>query len=101
MSVQNWGLYTEEGKKEDEPWWPFILEFEPFDIYGWTDQWQADFTDQLMRAIRPGTVIFKVFSYNCPLHKLSGDRGDLIGRVIATSKATTSLWGDQTLFFKH
>ena len=35
------------------------------------------------------------------MHKLSGDRGDLIGRVIATSSATTSLWGDQTLFFKH
>ena len=37
MSVMDWGKYTEEGKEEDDPLHPFILEFEPFDIYGWTD----------------------------------------------------------------
>ena len=46
-------------------------------------------------------MLWKVFAYSCPLHKLSGSRGDLIGRVVATSKIITSLWGDQTLFFKH
>ena len=45
--------------------------------------------------------MFKVFAYSDPIHKLSGGRGDLIGRVIATSSFTTSLWGDQQLFFKH
>lgn len=46
-------------------------------------------------------MLFKVFAYSCPLHKLSGSRGELIGRVVATSKITTSLWGDQQLFYKH
>lgn len=100
MSVMDWGQYTESGKKEENPKWPFILEFEPYDVYGWTDSWQADFTDQ-MTSISPGTVLWKVFAYSCPLHKLSGSRGELIGRVVLTSKITTSLWGDQTLFFKH
>jgi len=42
-----------------------------------------------------------VFAYSCPIHKLSGARGDLIGRIIATSTITLSLWGDEKLFFKH
>ena len=45
----------------------------------------------------PGTVLWKVFAYKDPLHKLSGSRGDLIGRVVLISEVTTSLWGDQTL----
>ena len=52
-------------------------------------------------AIEQGTVLFKVFAYDCPTHKLSGSRGDLIGYIVLTSEITTSLWGDQTLFFKH
>lgn len=100
MSVMNWGEYTESGVKEQRPVWPFILDFEPIDAYGWTDAWQADFTDQLS-SITPGTVLWKVFAFSDPKHKLSGSRGDLIGRVVLTSEITTSLWGDKSLFFKH
>lgn len=39
MSVKNWGEYSEDGTKEENPKWPMILEFEPYDIYGWTDTW--------------------------------------------------------------
>lgn len=45
--------------------------------------------------------MFKVFAYSDPVHKMSGARGDLIGRVVTTSAVITSLWGDQKLFFKH
>ena len=40
MSVKNWGEYTESGHKEENPKWPFILEFEPYtkDLF-WTDEW--------------------------------------------------------------
>lgn len=100
MSVKNWGEYTESGMVEPQPKWPFVVEFEPYDVYGWTDSWEADFTDQLS-SIAPGTVLWKVFAFKDPLHKLSGSRGDLIGRIIVTSDITTSMWGDTTLFFKH
>ena len=39
MSVMNWALHKEDGTAESEPRWPFILEFEPYDMYGWTDTW--------------------------------------------------------------
>ena len=100
MSVQNWALSREDGKTELEPVWPFLIEFEPYDVFGWTDDWQEDFTDQFSK-ISPGTTLFKVFAYKDPLHKMSGSRGDLIGRVSVTSEITTSLWGDKNLFFKH
>lgn len=45
MSVQNWSKFREDGTEEPEPVWPFILEFEPYDVYGWTETWQEDFTD--------------------------------------------------------
>ena len=100
MSVQDWSRWGEDGTEESDPRWPFILEFEPYDVYNWTEAWQEDFSDQFMK-IYPGTVLWKVFAYRDPLHKLSGSRGDLIGRVVLISEVTTSLWGDQTLFFKH
>ena len=45
MSVMNWAKHTESGMEESNPKWPFILEFEPYDIYGWTDSYSADFND--------------------------------------------------------
>ena len=65
MSVMNWGRYDEDGVEEAQPKWPFIIEFEPYNVYGWSDNYQADFQDQLMR-LSPGTVMFKVFAYANP-----------------------------------
>ena len=39
MSVMDWSKWTADGTMELEPKWPFILEFEPYDLYGWTDVW--------------------------------------------------------------
>ena len=39
MSVMDWSKHTADGVMELEPKWPFILEFEPYDLYGWTDVW--------------------------------------------------------------
>lgn len=33
MSVMNWSFWDEQGNPEKEPRWPFLLEFEPFDLY--------------------------------------------------------------------
>lgn len=46
-------------------------------------------------------MLYKVFAYRDPLHKLSGSRGDLIGRISVVSDIRRSLWADQKLFFKH
>lgn len=39
MSVMDWSKWDEHGNEEAEPNWPFLLEFEPFDVYNWTDAW--------------------------------------------------------------
>ena len=65
MSVQNWARHDEDGVEEKQPKWPFIIEFEPYNVYGWSDNYRADFQDQLMQ-LSPGTVIFKVFAYANP-----------------------------------
>lgn len=35
--------FDEYGVEEPYPHWPFQLEFEPYDVYGWTDEYQNDF----------------------------------------------------------
>lgn len=36
-SVMDVADYDENGNKEEEPNWPFQIEFEPYDVYGWSD----------------------------------------------------------------
>ena len=38
-SNQDLSRWTEDGTPESIPVWPFIVEYEPFDVYGWTDAW--------------------------------------------------------------
>ena len=44
-SVMDLADFDEYGDKVKEPHWPFQLEFEPYDVYGWTDEYQNDFQD--------------------------------------------------------
>lgn len=39
MSVKSWSEYDEAGLPVKYPVYPFQLEFEPYDVYGWTDTW--------------------------------------------------------------
>ena len=36
-SVMNLALYDQYGNEEHQPHWPFQIEVEPYDVYGWTD----------------------------------------------------------------
>ena len=44
-SVMDIADFDEYGRKEYEPHWPFQVEVEPYDVYGWTDEYQNDFQD--------------------------------------------------------
>ena len=65
MSVMELAEYDQFGNQEEKPHWPFQIDVEPYDVYGWTDQYQNDFQDQLS-IIPENTVMFKVFAYDCP-----------------------------------
>ena len=98
MSVFELSEYDQYGRREPNPHWPFQIEVEPYDVYGWTDSYQNDFQDQIS-VIPPHTVMFKVFGYDCPPEYGCQER--LIGHLVTRSNTVTSLWGDQKLFFQH
>jgi hypothetical protein len=90
--------FDQYGNKEPEPHWPFQIEVEPYDVYGWTDEFQNDFLDQLS-FIPANTVMFKIFGYDTPPEH--GGEEKLIGHLVSRSETTSSLWGDEMLFFQH
>ena len=42
-SIMEMALFDQHGKEETRPNWPFMIEAEPYDTYGWTDAYQNDF----------------------------------------------------------
>lgn len=45
MSVMELAEFDQYGNEEPEPHWPFQIDIEPYDVYGWTDAYQNDFHD--------------------------------------------------------
>ena len=101
MSVMELAEFDQYGTKEEYPNWPFQIDVEPYDVYGWTDKFQNDFHEQL-QIVPKDTTMFRVFAYDCPEefgeYKCPEQH---IGWLISRSETTTSLWGDQKLFFQH
>jgi len=97
-SLMEFSKFDEFGNEEKDFHWPFQLVVEPYDVYGWTDEFQNDFTDQLS-IIPPNTVMFKIFAFDSP-PELGGEELH-IGWVVSRSIQTTSGWGDIMLFFQH
>merc|ERR1711981_1474165 len=46
-SVMEVAEFDQYGNKEKEPHWPYQVDVEPYDVYGWTDEYQNDFQDQM------------------------------------------------------
>jgi hypothetical protein len=96
MSVMELAQFDQYGNEVKEPHWPFQIEVEPYDVYGWTDEYQNDFLDQLS-FIPADTVMFKIFGFDCPPEHHCEEK--LIGHLVSRSETTSSLWGDEMLFF--
>lgn len=55
----------------------------------------------MFKKIQPGSVLFNVYAFESPVHKLVDHDGQFIGKIVLTSEAVTSQWGDKNLFFRH
>ena len=44
-SVMEVAEFDQYGLKEKYPHWPYQVDVEPYDVYGWTDEYQNDFQD--------------------------------------------------------
>jgi hypothetical protein len=42
-STKEMAEWDQYGNKEENPHWPYQLDVEPYDVYGWTDEYQNDF----------------------------------------------------------
>ena len=102
MSVMELAEFDQYGNKEEHPHWPFMIDAEPYDVYGWTDKFQNDFHEQL-QVVPKDTAMFRIYGYDCPpeLDKELGCPEKHIGWLVTRSETTPSLWGDQKLFFQH
>ena len=47
MSLMELSQFDQYGNEIHDHHWPFQIEIEPYDVYGWTDEFQNDFLDQL------------------------------------------------------
>lgn len=99
MSLMELSQFDQYGNEIENHHWPFMIEVEPYDVYGWTDAYQNDFHEQLSAALKPDTALFKVFAYDQPPEYGGYERH--IGWIVSRSHTTSSLWGDQKLFFQH
>lgn len=45
MSLMDWGQYDSKGNEEDDNIWPFAIDFEGINDYGWTDEYQESYID--------------------------------------------------------
>jgi len=98
MSLMELSQFDQYGNEIIDHHWPFQIDVEPYDVYGWTDKYQNDFTEQLT-VVQPDTAMFRIFGYDSP-PELGGEERH-IGWLVSRSKTTPSLWGDQKLFFQH
>jgi hypothetical protein len=96
MSVMEMSQFDQFGNEIYDHHWPFQIDVEPYDVYGWTNTYQNDFLDQL-GTIPPNTAMHKLFAYDGPPEK--GFPELLIGWLVSRSVTTSSLWGDEKLFF--
>ena len=44
-SIMDLGEFDQYGNKEENPNWPFQMDVEPYDVFGWTDDYQNDMQD--------------------------------------------------------
>jgi hypothetical protein len=63
VSTKEMSEFDEYGNEEEYPNWPFEMNVIPYDVYGWTDEYQNDFQDQLS-VIPYKTVLFKVVGFD-------------------------------------
>jgi len=98
VGLSNIALYSEDGARVSVPVFPFSLNFVPESGLSFPDDYEDDVNTQLM-TIPPGTRLYRVFARSAP-EELGGQESH-IADLVLTSELTTSLWGDQHLFFRH
>jgi hypothetical protein len=111
VSLFSFAKFTQDGKQESSPKFPFALLFKPtpqaaaLPCKPWEDQAKppkpSDALQQLLE-ISPDTTLYDVFAVRKPFMGGSGSPDMVhVGSVRAEAAGVTSKYGDENLFFRH
>ena len=111
ISLHGFAEFTQDGKHESSPNFPFALFFKPtaaaaaLPCKPWEDQAKplkpSDALQQLLE-ISPGMTLYDVFAVRKPFMGGSGSPDMIhVGSVTAEAPGVTSKYGDENLFFRH
>jgi len=98
VGISNWAQFGQTGVEEADPVFPFKLRFHPTGEFVFPDSYVQPFTEDL-KTIPSGSTLYEIFAWDLP-EELGGVEKH-IGNLVTTTEMTTSLWGDQHLFFRH
>ncbi len=97
VGISDFTKFDEQGNIENEPVYPFYLEFAPVEENQklFEDYYTKDWKDIIIKGVDEGKVI-----YNIIAHRI-GCLPEKIGELVTASKFTTSFFSDRKLFFRH
>lgn len=98
VGLSHWSTHKENGEAVSNPVFPYCLRFHPTGDISFSDTYVRPFTEDLM-SIPSGSTLYEVWALDKPT-ELGGVEAH-IADLVLTSEVTTSLWGDQHLFFHH
>lgn len=98
VGLSDWSFYGEDGEAVANPVFPYKLRFHPTGDISFSDTYVRPVNEDLM-TIPSGSTLYQVFAWDQP-EQLGGTEAH-IADLVLTSEMTTSLWGDQHLYFRH
>lgn len=98
VGLSNFASYSSSGAHTSSPVFPYELRLKPTGKLSFPDTYHGLFTDDL-ESIPSGSTLWEVYAFNKPC--ALGGTEKHIGSIIATSKQTTSQWGDKNFFVRH
>lgn len=100
VGLSAWSQFEQTGVPVTDPVFPFSLRFHPTGEIEFPSTYSENnyYLDDL-KTVKSGTTLYEVYGMSAPSEL--GGHEFLIGDLVTTSDVTSSLWGDDHLFYRH
>jgi len=98
VALSDWSFYGEDGEAVANPVFPYGLRFHPTGDISFSDNYVRPVNEDLV-TIPSGSTLYEVWARDQP-EEMGGTEAH-IADLVLSSEITTSLWGDQHLYFRH
>jgi len=96
--LSDWSFHGEDGEAVASPVFPYLLRFHPTGDIAFSDSYVRPVNEDLV-TIPSGSTLYQVWAWDHP-QEMGGTEAH-IADLVLSSEITTSLWGDQHLYFRH